>query len=102
MAKQIQLWHFGSGFGHLISVLRSGLSASTAMQRSTLWLDKIGTSLGGLIGISNKNRVLNDDIMKNIVLDIIMGLICLALVITIFGIVFIPDILEQWADMRTQ
>jgi len=55
-----------------------------------------------LIGISNKNRVLNDDIMKNIVLDIIMGLICLALVITIFGIVFIPDILEQWADMRTQ
>ena len=58
MAKQIQLQLFGSGFGHLTLVLRSGLSVIIVKLKDILWRDRIGTSLCGLIGISNKNRAL--------------------------------------------
>ena len=66
MAKQIQSQHFGSGFGHLTLVLRSGLSVSIVKLKDILWRDRTGTSLGGLIGISNKNRVLSGDNMKEV------------------------------------
>jgi hypothetical protein len=58
VAKQIQLQHFGSGFGHHTLALRSGLNVSIVKSKDILWRDKTGTSLGGLIGINNKNRVL--------------------------------------------
>lgn len=38
--------------------------------------------------------------MKNIVLDIMMGLLCLLLTVTLLGIVVIPEVLEQWGKMR--
>ena len=41
-----------------------------------------------------------EDYMKNIALDLMMGLLCVVLTITIIGITFIPDVLEAWKDMR--
>lgn len=38
--------------------------------------------------------------MKNIALDLMMGLLCMVLTITIIGIAFVPDVLEAWEDMR--
>ena len=38
--------------------------------------------------------------MKNIVLDIIMGLLCIILTLTFIGILIIPDVLEEWKYMR--
>ena len=40
--------------------------------------------------------------MKNIVLDLMMGLLCIVLTITIIGITIIPEVLEQWAVMRNK
>ena len=40
--------------------------------------------------------------MKNIVLDLMMGLMCIVLTITIIGIMVVPEVLEQWADMRSK
>ena len=40
--------------------------------------------------------------MKNIVLDLMMGLICIVLTITIIGIIVVPEVLEQWDDMRSK
>lgn len=40
--------------------------------------------------------------MKNIVLDLMMGLICIVLTITIIGIMVVPEVLEQWAGMRSK
>ena len=56
MEKLIPLILFGSGFGHLTLVLRSGLSVSIVKLKDILWRDRTGTSLGGLIGIGNKNK----------------------------------------------
>jgi len=38
--------------------------------------------------------------MKNIVLDLMMGLICLTLILTIVGMILIPNVLGRWAEMR--
>jgi hypothetical protein len=38
--------------------------------------------------------------MKNIILDLMMGLICIILIFTIIGMMIIPDVIGQWADMR--
>lgn len=38
--------------------------------------------------------------MKNIVLDFMMGLLCVILTLTLFGILFIPDVLREWRKMR--
>jgi hypothetical protein len=38
--------------------------------------------------------------MKNIVLDLMMGLLCITLTISLFGIVVIPEVLEVWCNMR--
>ena len=40
--------------------------------------------------------------MKNIVLDLMMGLLCLVMAITLVGLIFIPDVLEEWRYMRRQ
>lgn len=40
--------------------------------------------------------------MKNIVLDLMMGLLCVVLTITLIGIIIIPEVLEQWAVMRNE
>ena len=40
--------------------------------------------------------------MKNIVLDLMMGLLCIVLAITIIGTIIVPEVLEQWADMRSK
>lgn len=39
--------------------------------------------------------------MKNVVLDLMMGLLCIVLTITFIGISVIPDIVEEWGKMRT-
>lgn len=38
--------------------------------------------------------------MKNIILDLIMGLLCIVLTMTILGIIVIPFVLDVWHDMR--
>lgn len=38
--------------------------------------------------------------MKNVVLDLMMGLLCIALTITFIGICVIPEVLEMWRKMR--
>ena len=40
--------------------------------------------------------------MKNIVLDLMMGFLCVVLTITLIGIIIIPEVLEQWAVMRNE
>ena len=40
--------------------------------------------------------------MKNIVLDLMMGLLCVVLTITFIRITIVPEVLEQWADMRNK
>ena len=40
--------------------------------------------------------------MKNVVLDLMMGLICLAMTITIFGMFFVSDVMNAWKEMRTE
>ena len=40
--------------------------------------------------------------MKNIVLDIVMGLLCIALTLTIVGIVAVPIVLMVWMIMRDE
>lgn len=37
---------------------------------------------------------------KYITLDIMMGLLCIALVLSILGIVLVSDVVEMWSDMR--
>lgn len=37
---------------------------------------------------------------KYITLDIMMGLLCIALVLSILGIVLLDDVVEAWGDMR--
>ena len=38
--------------------------------------------------------------MKNIILDVMMGLICIVCVLTIFGLFVLPVVLDYWDDMR--
>lgn len=38
--------------------------------------------------------------MKNVVLDIMMGMLCMLLVVTLIGMIFIPEVLDAWSDMR--
>lgn len=38
--------------------------------------------------------------MKNIILDFMMGIICILLVITVIGILALPDVLSAWSAMR--
>lgn len=38
--------------------------------------------------------------MKNIVLDLMMGLLCIVLTISLLGIIIIPEVLEEWRYMR--
>lgn len=38
--------------------------------------------------------------MNNIVLDIMMGLICICCACSIIGLLFIDDVLETWLKMR--
>lgn len=40
--------------------------------------------------------------MNNIVLDIMMGLICICCACSIIGLIVIEDILEVWKDMRVR
>lgn len=39
--------------------------------------------------------------MKNIILDLMMGVLCVVLVVTFVGISIIPDVVEEWRKMRT-
>lgn len=39
--------------------------------------------------------------MKNIVLDVVMGLLCAVLTATIIGVFVVPDVLKAWQHMRT-
>lgn len=38
--------------------------------------------------------------MKNIMLDFMMGMICILLTITVIGILALPDALSAWSAMR--
>ena len=38
--------------------------------------------------------------MKNISLDICMSIICIVLILSIFGMLFLEDVLSIWKDMR--
>jgi len=38
--------------------------------------------------------------MKNIVLDIVMGFICLFLIITVLGLFVLEDVIDKWKEMR--
>lgn len=38
--------------------------------------------------------------MKNIMLDFMMGIICILLTITVIGMVALPDVLSAWSAMR--
>lgn len=38
--------------------------------------------------------------MRNVVLDLTMGVLCLALSMTIVGLIVVPLVLEAWEDMR--
>lgn len=38
--------------------------------------------------------------MRNIVYDFFMSLICVLLVLTLFGIFILPDVLETWVEGR--
>lgn len=38
--------------------------------------------------------------MKNIVLDFMMGIICILCVLTVIGLFILPDVFDYWADMR--
>ncbi len=38
--------------------------------------------------------------MKNIALDIMMGLIVIVLCVSIFGLIVLDDVLYSWANMR--
>ena len=40
--------------------------------------------------------------MKNIALDLMMGLLCIVLTMTFIGITIIPEVLEEWAIMRSK
>ncbi len=46
------------------------------------------------------NQHFKEEFMKNIILDIMMGLLCIVLTITIIGLVVIPFVLKAWEDMR--
>lgn len=37
---------------------------------------------------------------KNIMLDFMMGIICILLTITVIGMVALPDVLSAWSAMR--
>lgn len=37
---------------------------------------------------------------KNIMLDFMMGIICILLTITVIGMVALPDVLSTWSAMR--
>lgn len=37
---------------------------------------------------------------KYITLDIMMGLLCIALVVSVLGIILLDDVVEVWRDMR--
>lgn len=37
---------------------------------------------------------------KNIMLDFMMGIICILLTITVIGILALPDVLSAWSAMR--
>lgn len=39
--------------------------------------------------------------INNVALDIMMGLLCVALALTFLGIAIIPDVLEIWEEMRS-
>lgn len=39
--------------------------------------------------------------MKNIVLDLMMGLICILCILSVIGLFVIGDVLEYWKDMRS-
>ena len=38
--------------------------------------------------------------IKNIVLDLVMGLLCVVLSLTILGLMVVPIVIDTWADMR--
>lgn len=38
--------------------------------------------------------------IKNIVLDLVMGLLCVVLSLTILGLMVVPIVVDTWADMR--
>jgi hypothetical protein len=38
--------------------------------------------------------------VKNIILDFMMGMICVLLVLSIFGILALPCVLKIWSTMR--
>lgn len=38
--------------------------------------------------------------MKNIVLDLMMGLVCILCVCSIIGLMVIEEVLEYWKEMR--
>lgn len=38
--------------------------------------------------------------MKNIMLDFMMGIICILLTIIVIGMVALPDVLSAWSAMR--
>jgi hypothetical protein len=38
--------------------------------------------------------------MRNIVLDLIMGIICIVCIISMFGIFVLEDVPKAWKDMR--
>ena len=40
--------------------------------------------------------------MKNIVLDLMMGLLCIVLTITFIGILIVPIVLDEWSYMRNK
>lgn len=40
--------------------------------------------------------------MKYIVLDLMMGLICVMLILTIIGMFLVPDVLSKWSEMRSE
>lgn len=39
--------------------------------------------------------------MKNIVLDLVMGILCILCVVTIVGLLVIDDVLDVWKEMRS-
>lgn len=43
---------------------------------------------------------LENKYIKNIMLDFMMGMICILLTITVIGMVALPDVLSAWSAMR--
>jgi len=39
--------------------------------------------------------------MKNIVLDLMMGIVCILCVVTIIGLMLLPVVPDYWKGMRT-